>query len=446
MRKLIASLLISTFLSLSLNAFADTTPEIKKFTVNPTTLRTQLFSGNISLLQALNNVENSKLNVSMARAKLLPSLNLGVLLPALANPTFLLSSVTILFPFLVPSNWAVLKQEKELFEADKASYKTIQLNMLSNALSLYFTFINDTKVQSIYVEQSDVLERIYNSLKKQSDVLGNVTSEDLNMAHAQWDEAKIRVSKLQELLIEEKAGLRTMLALPLGSEMVLEDKGLPASDFETKPIGEIAVRSLEVSPESMQLTLLVKAAKSGKFAKMMGFMNSASVAGTSTNNASPFEGLKAGGGFSIGADNLVNLKIANNNIESILLRYEQLKEENEKLAEVLSGKLIEVKEQQELSQSAYNERMKVFDGQKRQYELGLITLQTLLQTQSQLTDTRVNQIKTNLDLKMQRLTLQRLVVDGDFSLVKGCSADAPTEKRGIFHRKKNETLDELCKQ
>lgn len=440
MRKLIAAFLISTLLSL--NAFAEAT----KFTVNPVTLRTQLFSGNISLLQALNNVQNSKLNVSMARAKLLPSLNLGVLLPALANPTFLLSSITILFPFLVPSNWAVLKQEKELFEADKASYKAIELNMLSNALSLYYTHINDTKVQTIYREQTDVLERIYNSLKKQSDVLGNVTSEDLNMAHAQWDEANIRVSKLEELLIEEKAGLRTMLALPLGTELVLEEKELPASEFETKPIGEIALRSLEMAPESMQLISLVKAAKSGKFAKMMGFLNSASVAGTSSNNASPFDALKAGGGFSIGADNLVNLKIANNNIESILLRVEQLKEENEKLAEVLSGKLIEVKEQQELAQSAYNGRMKVFEGQKRQYDLGLITLQTLLQTQSQLTDTRVNQIKTDLDLKMQRLTLQRLVVDGDFAQVKGCTAEAPNEKRGIFHRKKSDSLDELCKQ
>lgn len=90
MRKIIATLIVTSILSL------QTFGAEAKFTVNPASVRTQLLSGNISLLQALNNVENSKLNVSMARAKLLPSLNLGVLLPALANPTFLLASVTIL--------------------------------------------------------------------------------------------------------------------------------------------------------------------------------------------------------------------------------------------------------------------------------------------------------------------------------------------------------------
>lgn len=443
MRKIIATLIVTSMLSL------QTFGAEAKFTVNPASVRTQLLSGNISLLQALNNVENSKLNVSMARAKLLPSLNLGVLLPALANPTFLLASVTILFPFLVPSNWLVLKQEKELFEADKASYKAIQLNVLSNALSLYYTLINDQKVHQVYVDQSVVLERVYHTLKKQSDILGNVTTEDLNMALAQWEESKIRVSKIAELLIEEKAALRASLALPLGTELVMEEKELPGSEYETRPIGEIAQRSLDIAPESVQLNFIVKAAKAGKMAKMFGFMSSASIAGTSSNNASPFDGLKAGGGFSIGADTLVNIKIANNNIDSLLLRIEQFKEENEKVAEVLSGKLIEVKEQQELSQAAYSARMKVFEGQRRQYELGFISLQTLLQTESQLTEIKVNQLKADLDLKMQRLTLQRLVIDGDFSLVKGCSAEAlpkDMEKRGIFHKKKSMSLDELCKQ
>ena len=102
----------------------------------------------------------------MARAKLLPTLNLGALLPALANPTFLLASVTILFPFLVPSNWIVLKQEKELFESDKASYKALQLNILSNSLALYYTFVNDQKIHNILAEQSNTLGTIYTNLKK----------------------------------------------------------------------------------------------------------------------------------------------------------------------------------------------------------------------------------------------------------------------------------------
>ncbi len=439
MKKLLTSLIISSiFIS---NSFAAD----KNFVVNPNTMRGQLFSKNMSLLQALNNVQNSKLNVSMARAKLLPTLNLGVLLPALGNPTFLLSSVTFLFPFLVPSNWAVLKQQKDLFESDKASYKALQLNILSNALSLYYIYMNDQKVKNVYADQSDLLTRLYTILKKQSDVLGNVTSEDLNMSQAQMEEAKIRVSKLTELLVEEKAGLRSLLGLPLGTEVIVEDADLLPSEYEGKSVGEIADHSMDVAPEFAQMAFLVKASEAGKFAKMFGFMSNASLSGTATNGNSPFDNLKAGGAFSFGADNLVNIKIANNNLASILLRADQLKLENEKSAEIVVGKMTEVKEQQVLSALALSSHVKVFEGQRRQFNLGLISLQALLQTESQLTDSKISNLKIDMDLKMQRLTLQRLVIDGDFSKVKGCTATIQPENKSIFHRKdKEQSLDQLC--
>lgn len=438
MKKLLASLFICSLAATSTFA-ADNV-----FLVNPASIRGQLFVKNITLLQALHNVQNSKLNVSMARAKLLPSLNLAMLLPALSNPTFLLGSVTFLFPFLVPANWAVLKQQKELFEADKASYKALQLNILSNSLSIYYTYLNDTKVQKIYTEQSDSLGKLYSNLKRQSDVLGNVTSEDLGMSHAQWEESKIRASKLQELLIEEKAGLRTLLGLPLGSELVTEDISLAPSDYESKTAIEIADHSLDVSPEAMQLNFLTNAARAGKFSKMFGFLSTSVLAGNSNSGSSPFESLKVSGGFTFGMDNLVNLKIANSNIEFLQLREEQLKMENEKIAEVVVGQLNEVKDQQELSQLALQSRTKVYEGQKRQYKLGFISLQSLLQTESQLTDSKVNNLKTDLDLKMQRLTLQRLVIDGDFSLVKDCSTTIPEKKKGMSRFKKPKSLDQIC--
>ena len=264
------------------------------------------------------------------------------------------------------------------------------------------------------------------------------------MASAQWEEAKIRVSKLQELLIAEKASLRTLLALPLGTNLNIEDIELPASDFESKSASEIAARSLDVSPELAQLSFLIKAANTGKFAKIFGFISSASVSGTYSGNTSPFAGLKAGGGFSFGADTLVNIKIANNNIASIKLRSEQLKEENEKIAEILVGQISEVRDQQNFSLKALQDRLTVFEGQKRQYGIGLISLQTLLQTQLQLTDSYVANIKSELDLKMQRLTLMRLAIDGDFAKIKDCAASAPSEHRTIFGHNKGYSLDEVC--
>lgn len=450
MKKILSTILITSILfGSSLTLAAD-----KTFIVTPDSIRNQLFSSNMTLLQALNNVEKSKLDVSMARAKLLPSLNLGVLLPALANPTFLLGSVTFLFPFLIPSNWAVLKQEKALLEADRLSYKALQLNVLSNALSLYYTYLNDIQIQQIYAEQSETLGLLYQSLKRQSSVLGNVTTEDLNMAAAQWEESKIQVSKLQELLIEERAGLRTLLGLPLGAAYDVKLVELAPTDFETKSAAEIAQRSIDVAPEMSQIGFLIKAAKAGKFAKMFGFMSSSTLSGTSSDGSSAFSGLKAGGGFTIGADTFVNVKIANNNIEAIQLREDQLREENEKVAEVISGRIIEVKSQKDLTANALRDRLKVYEGQKKQYAIGLIPLQTLFLTQTQLTASYISNIKNDLDLKMQRLTLQRLVIDGDFSRVMGCKAsvatksfETSTDKKWFKKDPKEDqtTLDDICK-
>jgi outer membrane protein TolC len=441
MKKIFVTSLVCILISANSTSFAAE----KEFVVNPASIRGQLLSKNISLLQALNNVENSKLSVSMARAKLLPSINLGVLLPALANPTFLLSSVSFLFPFLIPSNWLVLKQQKELFEADKASYKAVQLNILSNALSLYYTYVNDQKILKVFSDQSEALGQLYTNLKVESEMFGNVTPEELGMSEAQWEESKVSVSKLQELLVAEKAGLRTLLALPLGATFKVEDIDLAPSEFELKSAIEISTRALSVAPEVTQLSYLVKAAKVGKFAKLFGFMSSATVSGVSTNNNSPFDGLKAGGGFSFGMDNLVNFQISNNNLEALELRSEQLKQENEKTSEILAGQIVEVKEQQEFSAKALESRLAVFEGQKRQYEIGLISLQTLLQTQIQLTSSYVANIKSDLDLKMQRLTLMRLAIDGDFALIKGCkNAETPVVNKSFFHREKTQTLDEAC--
>ena len=148
MKNILISILCYSLISLSTLASA----EERVFVVNPTTIRDQLLSKNMSLMQALNNIENSKLNVSLARAKLLPSLDLGILLPTIVNPSFLLSSITFLFPFLVPSNWLIFKREKALFESDKASYLSLELNILSNALSLYYTFLETSLSQKWYFQ------------------------------------------------------------------------------------------------------------------------------------------------------------------------------------------------------------------------------------------------------------------------------------------------------
>lgn len=423
------------------------------FVVNPNSMQKQLFSNNMSLKIALNNVQNSKLNVNLARAKLFPTLDLGVLLSSVISQNFVAATVSFLFPFLIPSNWSTLKQEKNLFEADKSSYKALQLNILGNSLSLYYLSLMDQKVKNSIEAQVAVLYKLYTILKNQSDILGNVTSQDLDLALASWQESKIRVSKLEILLAQERTEMRTVLGLPLNTEIKFEDHVLSPSAFEDKSPSEIAEYAYLVSPEALQLNSLVKAAKSGKFAKFFGFISSASLSGNATEESSAFHNLKASGGFKFGVDSFVNIKIANNSIDAISLRVSELKLENEKVSEIITDTLDEVLIQQQLSESALNSRVNVYQGQKRQFDLGLISLQTLLQTESQLTDAKISKLKTEGDLIMQRLLLKRLVIEDDFAKIKGCVEAPIVERKGFLsksfrkifgHKRKKISLDTLC--
>jgi outer membrane protein TolC len=445
-------ILLSFILSSNLS-FAEQTKS--QFVVNPETMRTQLLSNNISLQEALNHVESSKLNVNAARAKLFPSLNLGVLLPALANPSFLLSSITFLFPFLVPSNWTAVKQEANLLEADKAAYRATELNLLSNAFSLYYTHLNDLEIQNIYNDQSLAMEKLYLVLKRQSEVLGNVSAEDLQMAQAQMNDSKTAASKIQELIILEKANLRSLLALPLKTDMQIVVSEIAPSNFEDKSIQEVLDRSLLVAPEVTQLDYLVKAAENGKFSKELGFISQASIGGIANSTNSAFGNAKASGTFSFGLDTISSIELAQNNIDSIKLRQEQLKQENEKTSEVLVGQMHEMKSQLKFSSDSLEERRAVYNSQTREYQLGLISEQTLLLTESQLTNSRVAFAKSNLDYRLQRLALQRLVIDGDFAKVKSCNAtvkksEKTSEEKSFGfpwfgHKKPTVSLDDVCK-
>jgi outer membrane protein TolC len=268
------------------------------------------------------------------------------------------------------------------------------------------------------------------------------------MAEAQWQDSEFKVSKLEELLIGEKSSIRTALGLPLGTDLIIQKWELGPSRWENNLMGEIAKRALSISPEDEQLNHLLQAAKYDKFAKIFAFISNASMS-SSSGSTNPFANMTTSIGFYFGVDLVFDVKLASNNMESVRIRKEQLKQDDERLAETLVGQLVEIKKQREYTDSTLAARLTVYDAQKRQFDAGLITLQTLLQTQVLLEDAYINKVRSEEDLTLERITLQRLVIDGDFTKVKGCAAADPPERRRSWRerrrdREKPPTLDEAC--
>jgi hypothetical protein len=243
-----------------------------------------------------------------------------------------------------------------------------------------------------------------------------------------------------------------MLALPIGTELQIESSDVVSSSFEDKSVQEVIDRSMQMAPEVSQLIFLEKAASAGKFSKELGAITQASIGGTTTSQNPAMSNLKPGVSFNFGLSNITSVQLASKNIAAIKLGQEQLKEQNEKTAEILIGQLFEMKSQLQLSNEAFQKRNAVFEDQTFEYKMGAISEQTLLQTQSQLAAARVSLAKSQLDYRLQKLALSRLVIDGDFAKVQGCnpSADSAMTKKSFhipgFGKGKSRSLDVVCRQ
>ena len=124
-----------------------------QFDLTPETMAAQLFNKNSSILLGINRVHQSKDELNIARASLLPSLNLSTLLYSSMSSTFTVSAVEVLFPFLVPGNWIKLKESKYLYKAQLKATQTIQLNTLASALSVYSSILADRNLLSVYQDE-----------------------------------------------------------------------------------------------------------------------------------------------------------------------------------------------------------------------------------------------------------------------------------------------------
>lgn len=231
--------LIAIILLVSLNAPALAAP--RRVAVNPATIRSMLVRNNLPVLIQLSKVRQAKESVGVARGNLLPRLNLGAALTSFVNGSFGISSVSFLLPFLIPENWANLRQSQHLLESQKISYKLVQLNQFASAYTVYATIQGDIALRSLLVKEYEGLKQVRDWLENRKRFIGTVPQEDLDNADARTKLAYANISAMDELLLREKAALRQMLALDLNAEFDFQPSAVPVSPLEAKPLDRKSV-------------------------------------------------------------------------------------------------------------------------------------------------------------------------------------------------------------
>lgn len=426
----------------------------KTFVLNQASLQSQLLRSNLDLIRAMNEVHMAKDNVNIARANLLPSLNLGALLSFSAGG-FLLASIDLLVPFLLPSNWLNYSTEKAVFEAEKLSYNIIQLNVYSSAVSLYFTILADRQIQQIYQQQYHDLQDIFEMQKKRAAV-GLVPISDLMQTQAQAQMAGVKASQLAEMNKQEIASVRKFLSLGLDTGIVLEDSVMADSSWEYEGMQAAANKANAVSLERAQIQHLIKAAESQKWSKVFGFMNSMSVSSRSDGvKSAGFDNMTANGSLNLSFAQFPTYELNERRIEDIRLQDKALQQENLRIIESTLGSLVEARNQVDLSTHAEIQMSQVYEMKRESYEQGVISLIEVLEARNQMADSSVAKVKSILDANLQRVVLHRTLRSAQFGTIKGCSptrTPPETKKVGVIGRiigkkpaETHTTLDQICR-
>ncbi len=403
--------------------------EISPTLVDPLIVKKLVTERNVSVLLGDNSLRASKKSVEQARFKLFPSVNVGAFTMALGSPTFLLSSVDILLPFLLPSNWFELARSKAQYEADKLAFQLVEMNEVASGLSLFYTLQNDNERRRIL--ESNLQDSIFvEKVAIQAYQLGIISEEDLSLARSQTSFSQLQIANFDGYHEQTQAAFKKALGYPQEVALQLSaDKVVAPSDLETLSVvqvmGIVSPRLLELQ----QIQALLGAAKNEKWNRFFGFLGSSSIgtAASSPTAANPspqlntnFDQLLGRASMNFGLDRISLVQLSNLKSKEIALRAVGILQETERLVDVVLVQLNSAKRRLEEASRSANELRQVFVSQLHRFGQGTASIQALIQTRDQISNAETLQMGAQLDLNLLRITLHRLARSGDFADVSGC--------------------------
>ncbi len=449
-RQLSMALVVLGFVTFSFTAaFAAPTakqPAVVK--INPDSLKNLLLEQNISLMIQLNKVYQAKEKVNLSRAQLLPSINLGSVISS--GPSFALTTVSMLLPFLMPSNWFDLKESQYLLNAQATSYYIAQLNTYSSAYSVYATVVGDMELREVLYKQYLNYRDIEDLIAMAVDA-GMMQKSDLLQAQAQTQLSSIQVSQVDDLLQREKAAIREMLALPLSQEIVFDKVHIAPSSSELLPAQVLLDRATAKAPEIKQMNSMISAANTAKWSKGFSFLSGSSLGASRSGSGSAFGSITQTGSVNLGFGYFPALKLSDYNIDELKLQKTQLTFDQAQLIEATLGSLAEAQKQINLAQQAQASLEQVYEGEVEKFKGGLTDLLHVLSAANSLTTALTNKVKAQANLDTLRVSLNRIMIDERFAQVGACQLERKgsggiTGRLGrVFNPKKDQvSLDEAC--
>ncbi len=414
--------------------FSFAAPQDQKVVrINPESLRTMFLKRNMEVLISMNQVQQAKEQVNIARGNLLPSINLGGALTSGSN--FVLSTVSVLLPFLMPSKWLDLKENTYLLQAQGTAHYLAQLNGYASAYALYMTIAGDISMREQIYAQYQTLQAIADQMKIPAD-MGIIRKEEYLQALSQAQLARTQVSQLDELIRREKAAIRHMLALDLNKEIEFDLIKLPSITYESSTPEHILNLIHKTSPESAQLDQMITAAKAAKWSKGFSFLTGASLGRQRVDGS--FGDISRTGSVGLGFGYFPHLSLSSLQIKQIEMRKENLRLEQAELIESTLASLQEAQIQFDLASQAEANLQQVYQSELLRYKMGITDILHVLSAANGVTTAVINKVQAETNLNVQRVNFYRLLLKDQFAVIQRCNI-----KRNIS-KKEQVSLDQAC--
>ncbi|MCM0606513.1 MAG: TolC family protein [Xanthomonadaceae bacterium] len=254
MKKILIALLLMLY-----SAPSRSEPVIE---VDIETVTKKVSDQNFLILQNAMRVYQSKEAVNVSRGQVLPRLNVWKWSSMLFDIRSATSIVEDVAPFLVPSNWFRVQEQKELYESQRHAYYALWLNEVYNARVLYYKIFLDQRL-------SEFIKREIRELNSIKEI---VASRELwgALRPGSTLELDVRILALEEdlrslnsLLIETRSLLAMAMSLDPNIKLVL----LPMKELKIDSLkfgldySFLSRIALERSPEVQQYENLISVAR-----------------------------------------------------------------------------------------------------------------------------------------------------------------------------------------
>lgn len=434
----------------------------RKVTITPDSLRRHLLSGNTPVMTALNNVYMAKTSVNIARGNLLPSINVGATLGGLAGgPSFAVSSISFLLPFLLPSNWFALSASEHQLAATGFAYNLVELNEYASAWAVYVTILNDYSLLRVYERQYDNLKQIVEVVTAKVEI-GQATQAELAQANFNLQNAATTVSSVRETIKREHQAMIKLLNLPVSTQLVLTRDRPGALKAESQSAQSVLDRAFANSNEARQVRSLLKASESVTWTKIFSFLGGSSLNLANTGGGAlpnSFSALTAAGSVNLGFAYFPNIELSNLNTRALQINYREVYHAMGQIVATALASLGEAKKQLSSSRLAEMYAQKEFEGRFEAFRLGNAELLDVLTAVNDINTASAARIRAETDIDQQRVSLYRILVVGPFAKIPGCrlrgnESGSPlglplvgwiTDLFGVSGQQTQITIDQLCR-